>query len=263
MSHLEKLTLHLRMRDRSTLIDGTHLHNEILVHMPQLHTFIFHISTMYNINESVHSLSNDDIQQTFPNIKYGQTACIIDYFTNSTAICHVFSLPFTFTRLEQITSRFPSIVFDTVTHLNVYDIVPLKHEFFMRISRNFPLLKCFSMTNYMSQSSIYEGLGDIWESDENPSNSVIEYPHLISLDITDVHMDYIAQFLLETKTHLPCLAELKVNYKNLKTVTMNFTREAMRRNCSKVKRLIVEKYLSKNALEYFPSLLTETCVILE
>jgi len=53
-------------------------------------------------------------------------------------------------------------------------------------------------------------------------------------------MDYVVQFLLETKAHLLRLTELKVNYYNLKTVEMNFTKDAMRRNCSKVKQFIVQ-----------------------
>ncbi|CAF3416395.1 unnamed protein product [Rotaria socialis] len=158
MTHLEKLTLYLRVRNRSSFVNGTHLHNEILVHMPQLHTFIFYISTENNINESVHRISNDDIQQTFTHTRYART--------------------------------------------------------------------------------------------------VIEYSHLISLDITSVYLDYVAQFLLETKAHLPRLTELKVSYDQLKMVTMNFTRDATRRNCSKVKRLIVEEstVFSKDVYQYFPSL---------
>ncbi|CAF1406177.1 unnamed protein product [Rotaria sordida] len=54
MINLEKLTLYIRIADRPTFVDGTHLHKEILMHMSQLHTFIFYISTMTPINDSVH-----------------------------------------------------------------------------------------------------------------------------------------------------------------------------------------------------------------
>ncbi|CAF0850912.1 unnamed protein product [Rotaria sordida] len=95
-----------------------------------------------------------------------------------------------------------------------------------------------------------------WKYDNNSTFSVIEYSHLISLDIKRVYLDYIAQFLLETKAHLPRLTELKVNYDQLKTVTKDFTRDATRRNCSKVERLIVEEstVFSKDVYQYFPSL---------
>jgi hypothetical protein len=253
MTHLEKLTLYLRILDRSAFVNGTHLHNEILVHMPQLHTFNFYISTENIISVSLPRKSNDDIQQTFTNKTYRQTACIIDYYHGDLkGICHVYSLPFRFSRLEKITTHFPTIVFDSVTYLSAYDVSPMKHEFFMRISRAFPLLKYFSLENGSSQTWD----GEEWKSNENSSYSIIEYPHLITLDIMHVNIDYIAQFLLETKTNLPRLTELKVNYDRLKRVTMNFTRDETRRNCSKLKRLIVDvqRVVSKDVYQYFPLL---------
>ncbi|CAF1073834.1 unnamed protein product [Rotaria sordida] len=181
MTHLEKLTLYLRIlkrhifdADTSPYVDGTYLQNEILVHMSQLHTFKFYISTETRINYSIFRISGDDIRQTFTNIKYGQTACIIDDFGEFGTTCHVYSLPFTFTRLEKITTHFPFTVFDTVTHLSVRDFVPFEHEFFMRISQAFPLLKCFSINNWQMQ---YRNCND------NSSYSVIEFTHLISLNM--------------------------------------------------------------------------------
>ncbi|CAF5135469.1 unnamed protein product, partial [Rotaria sp. Silwood1] len=58
MINLEKLTLYIRITDRSTFVDGTHLHKEILMHMSQLHTFIFYISTIIQIDDSFHRLSD-------------------------------------------------------------------------------------------------------------------------------------------------------------------------------------------------------------
>ncbi|CAF1426302.1 unnamed protein product [Rotaria sordida] len=239
MTHLEKLTLYLRIlkrhifdADTSPYVDGTYLQNEILVHMSQLHTFKFYISTETRINYSIFRISGDDIRQTFTNIKYGQTACIIDDFGEFGTTCHVYSLPFTFTRLEKITTHFPFTVFDTVTHLSVRDFVPFEHEFFMRISQAFPLLKCFSINNWQMQ---YRNCND------NSSYSVIEFTHLISLNMV---------------TRLPRLTQLKVNYYDLKSVTMNFTRDETSHNCSKVNRLIVGKSItfSKDFHQYFPLL---------
>ncbi|CAF4070429.1 unnamed protein product [Rotaria sordida] len=252
MTHLEKLTLYLRISktglfigDASPFIDGIHLHNEILVHIPQLHTFKYYISTETCTDYSKLRISNRDIQQTFTNIiKYGQTACIMDYYGACGTICHVYSLPFTFTHLYKITTHFPFIVFDTVTHLSVYDIVPFKHEFFMRINQAFPLLKCFTVEN--------DGM-QYWNYNDNPSHSIIEFTHLTSLEITCAHMYYFEQFLAKTNT---LLTRLKVKYNYLKTVTINFTREATRLNCSKVKQLIVEDstVFSNDIYQYFPSL---------
>jgi hypothetical protein len=113
MTHLKKLTLYLRIRndDRfdgytSPYVDGTYLQNEVLIHMSQLHVFNFYISTIANIDYSVSRISSGDIQQTFKNIKFGQTACIIDYSDLVRTICHVYSLPFTLTRLEHIMTHF-------------------------------------------------------------------------------------------------------------------------------------------------------------
>ncbi|CAF4153008.1 unnamed protein product, partial [Rotaria sordida] len=83
MINLEKLTLYIRITDRHTFVDGTHLHKEILMHMLQLHTFIFYISTIIQINDLVHRLSNNDIQQTFKNIGYYQTSCTVSYCRRS------------------------------------------------------------------------------------------------------------------------------------------------------------------------------------
>ncbi|CAF3874928.1 unnamed protein product [Rotaria sp. Silwood1] len=254
MTHLEKLTLYLRIGksgqfdpNTSPYIDGTYLQNEILVHMSQLHTFNFYISTETCIDYSRSRISSNDIQQTFKNIKYEQTACIIDYVGAVATICHVYSLPFTFTHLEKITTHFPFILFNSVTHLSVYDFIPFEHEFFMQISQAFPLLKCFSIENWRMQ---YDNYNDY------SSYSVIEFTHLILLDLKRAKYNYIEQFLLETKTYLPHLTHLKVNYYDLKTVTINFTRDTMRRNCSKVNQLIVEEPItfSKDVYQYFPSL---------
>ncbi len=233
-------------------IDGIHLQNQILIYMPQLHAFIFYICTQNMISHLANHKSSHDIQQTFTNMKYGQTNCIIEYCRVLGVRCHVYSLPFTFTRMENITNGFPNIIFDTVTHLSVDDYNPLQHEFYMRISQAFPLLKFFSIRN----NSLWSWYGKELKYDESSSDTIIEYSHLISLDIMDVHIEYVLQFLLETKTYLPRLTELKVKYNQLQTATNAFTRDTTRRNCSKVNRLIVEKHIhfTKDVYQYFPSL---------
>jgi hypothetical protein len=69
-------------------------------------------------------------------------------------------------------------------------------------------------------------------------------------------VSYTEEFLLETKTYLPCLTEFRVNYEQLKGVTENFTRNTTRRNCSQIKQLITEVTLThSNELSlYFPLL---------
>ncbi|CAF4168153.1 unnamed protein product, partial [Rotaria sp. Silwood2] len=86
--------------------------------------------------------------------------------------------------------------------------------------------------------------------------SIIEYLHLISLDVERANPYYIEHFLNETKTRLPCLTKLKVNYGDLKQVTENFSRDEMRLNCGRVKRLIVERSIvyPEYVYHYFPLL---------
>ncbi|CAF3929800.1 unnamed protein product [Rotaria sordida] len=252
MSHLEELTLHVCILNRPTFIDGIHLHKEILIYMPRLDKLTFYINTTNEINGSIHRLCNDDIQRTFSYINHRQVISIVDYFGTYKAACHVFSLPFPFHRLQWITNNFPPIIFSSVTHLKLSDTVPFKPEFFIRIARSFPSLK------YLSVSNIRSPLWSFRESSSinDHSCSIVEYSHLISLDIDFVNIDYVDQFLNETKTCLPCLTELVVQFDPLKNVTENFTRDATRRNCAKVKRLIVKNLIDfpQDVYRYFPSL---------
>ncbi|CAF1257465.1 unnamed protein product [Rotaria sordida] len=65
MSYLEKLTLYIRPDYRTTFIDGTYLHKEILNYMQRLHAFVFFISTEIEINDTVYHISENDIQTNF------------------------------------------------------------------------------------------------------------------------------------------------------------------------------------------------------
>jgi hypothetical protein len=95
-----------------------------------------------------------------------------------------------------------------------------------------------------------------FESGNSESHSIVEYPHLTSLDIRYGLRDYVEQFLNETKTYTPCLTELGVIDVYLKTVTKNLTRDETRRNCAKIKRLFTLGSLdhSRDFCLYFPSL---------
>jgi hypothetical protein len=157
-----------------------------------------------------------------------------------------------FNYVECISNIFPSSIFSHVTEMMVYDIVPFKHEFFVRIARLFPLLKNLCVINFTSESQISDNLN----SNHNQLYSIIEYPYLTSLDISISHIDYVEQFLNGTKTHLPRLIKLIVTYDQLTIVTENITRDATRLNCAKMKQLIIEKTLvhSKDFYFYFPLL---------
>jgi hypothetical protein len=219
MSCLEELALYVRILDGSTFISGTHLDNEIHIHMPQLHTFSFYFTSEHSITDPAIRLSSSDIERTFTHMEHRQVACMVDYFESIGMICRVFSLPFKFHRIQDIGNNIPDIVFNSVTYLKLQDNDAFKHVFFVRLARAFPFLKSLSIYNFLPPN---------WRFHEYHHYhidwcSIVEYPHLIFLDINEVNSYYVEHFLNETKTYLPRLTELKIHYENLKIVTKNFT----------------------------------------
>ncbi|CAF1417554.1 unnamed protein product [Rotaria sordida] len=241
MSYLEKLTLYLRIEDRDRFIDGTHLENEILINMSQLHSFTFYICTYIDTVNLIYNLSNEDVQRTFINIGQQHIASIINYIDPKHIVCSIFSIPFTFDRLEDIGNIFPNIIFSYVTYLSVKDVVPFNREFFIRVARAFPLLKTFRILNYDSQP--------LCNLNSSQSYEIAEYRYLIYLDMLCGNINYLEQFLNEEKTYVPRLTKLKVVYNNLRIVTNNFTRKEMRRNCAKIKQLLMISYRCMNSYD--------------
>ncbi|CAF1021375.1 unnamed protein product [Adineta steineri] len=137
---------------RNTVIDGTFIQHDILDYMPQLHSFTFCICTYVKAVDLSYKLSSEDIQQTLTNTKQQQVTSIVNYiqywFDSSwMAACSIFSLPFQFDYLKHLGNKFPNIVFSYVTFLFLEDTNPFQHEFFVRISRSFPLLKYLHICN--------------------------------------------------------------------------------------------------------------------
>jgi hypothetical protein len=248
MSNLEKLTLYLRIEDRDRFIDGTHLQDEILVYMPQLHSFAFYICTYAKTTGLIHHLSNEDIQRTFTNIGQQHVASIVNYNDPEQIVCYILSIPFIFDRLEDIGNIFPNIIFSYVTYLRVQDVIPFNREFFIRVARAFPFLNKFRIVNIESE--------EIPNLKNSQSYEIAEYPHLTYLDMLCANIDYIEQFLNEKVTYVPCLEKLRVVYNSLRVVTNNFTREETRRNCAKVTQLLmlIPLVCSKDFYLYFPLL---------
>ncbi|CAF4402122.1 unnamed protein product [Rotaria sp. Silwood2] len=69
---------------------------------------------------------------------------------------------------------------------------------------------------------------------------IIIYPHLIQLNFTLAHDNYVELFLLHTKLYLPNNIRLDANYESLKIVTHNFERDATRINCAKVNYVSID-----------------------
>ncbi|CAF3328068.1 unnamed protein product [Rotaria sp. Silwood2] len=254
MTYLEKLTLYLSIKNRNTFIDSSHLQNEILLYMSCLHSFTFYIRTYDHAADLFRYVPRQDIQRITTNIGHQQyMANIINYISSHEAVCSIFSLPFTFDRTRAVGNIFPDIVFKYVTALVLHDIVPFNHEFFLRISRCFPLVQKLHVINLILESSC-----DInsFLSNDSQSCSIAKYPHLTRLDIMRGNINNIEEFLNETKTSVPCLTKLVIKYNELRIVTKNFTREETRHNCTKIRELLLfnMSIQTKDYYHYFPSL---------
>ena len=241
MSALEKLTISLYVVNRTSFIDDHHLNNEIQSRMPHLSIFIFNI-LMHDV-----SFLEDDRRTFIEGISFD---CYVDYVFDGEGRCHIYSLPLPLTHFHGITNNSPGDQFIHVRNLYVIDAMyPFEHEFFQRITRSFPLLQSLTAFNRTEQKRARQ-----CSSDEQVS-SPVEYSHLIKLDLEFAHIDYVEQFLIDTRIYLPRLNSLRVQYEHLTTVTKNFTNNATRLNCGKVKRLITEKAMvhSNDVYLYFPS----------
>ena len=119
-----------------------------------------------------------------------------------------------------------------------------EHQLFKVISQDFPFLKELVIKNILSQQK------------KQHSSSLITFPHLILLNLIAAHVDYAEQFLVAENIHLPCLLNLCIKFKSLEMVTKNFTNDATRFTCAKLKKLHLDDMSveSKDFQTYFPLL---------
>ncbi|CAF3200736.1 unnamed protein product [Rotaria socialis] len=95
MTNLKTLVLVLMVENRPNFIDGAHLHQEVLIHMPRLKIFLFNITTIDDVVEINYWLKEDDIEETMvfnDGLPYFQ--CRIDIFKNGIGRCRFCSMPF-------------------------------------------------------------------------------------------------------------------------------------------------------------------------
>jgi hypothetical protein len=249
MSQLEKLTLSLCVCNRTSFIDGNHLNNNIINTMPYLHTFIFDIVTECVTIDQEHLQSSYDIQR--PLIQKGyHVACYINYLPAGIHRCHIYSLPVTMKYINPITSKFPfDDIFIYVRKLCVKDRrSSIEYDFFIRIPQAFPLLEDLTVLNYEKQNKRFE---------HEQMSSIIEYSHLMTLNLGRSHVDHAKQFLLDTNICLPCLRTLIIDYGNLVNVTENFTNNTVRDKCKNLKMIkflkdFTKGIVDKNFSNYFP-----------
>jgi hypothetical protein len=251
MINLESLTLHLNLK-RKRFINGIHLEEKVLIHLPKLTSFTFHIFTTISIYNTNYLLSADDIQKTFIDWKYSLVNCCVYYFDNRLGVSHIYSTAAKMTYIKHVANRFHGKKFRFVTDLKLYGTCSFEHSFFKQIARVFPLLKYFTLHNLMRQ----EKKREIKIINGKPRFPVIQYLHLTRLNFIDIHIDYALQFLCYTNTYCPNLDTLMIQYDQLITVTNNFASDLTRKHCAQIKRLLTDELIvyPEHFYCYFPSL---------
>ncbi|CAF2122620.1 unnamed protein product [Rotaria magnacalcarata] len=246
MINLKELKLFLAvLKNHSTYIDGIQLHDEILIHMPQLNKFTFSINTIIlNENIKIDLPSNEDIQHSFIGKIYGKVGSYVYVRSeDNVVVSHVYSLPYQFQYFLHLANYFQGDMFHTVRHLTMHDGRPFEYNLFKIISQRFPLLKELCVINCIPQKN------------KQHSPILIIFPHLILLDLVKIHVDYAEQLLFDKNTHLPSLLDLCIKYKSLAMITNDFTNNPIRGNCAKIKKLLADRFIRpKNFHEYFPLL---------
>ncbi|UJR11817.1 hypothetical protein I4U23_015997 [Adineta vaga] len=127
MISLEILTLCLSIDRTSTVIEGFHFKNQIFFYMPQLQRFNFEIKTSLRSDEQ----TNDELQKSFNDRKYGQVISYIEYDLYGCVQSHSFSLPYTINETLYFSSHFPGGLIPNVRSLTLMDMdCPFEHQFF-------------------------------------------------------------------------------------------------------------------------------------
>ncbi len=248
MSNLENLRLCFTVHRKKTFIDGNELKTNIINHLPRLIKFTFNIHASIQSDHQMNLPSNEDIQYTFKDFENTQIISCVDYFPDSKENhCHVYSYPYKTDEYKYITNNFPGGLFKCVRVVSLYDERPFEHEFFLRIAQSFPLMTRLKIINKKSQNE------KRFKRNTNEDLLVNEYPHLIQLDLSKAHKNYLEQFLDDTKTYLPNRVHLGADYRSLKKVTRNFTRNTTRMNCSKIIYLYISNItrFPKHFKDYF------------
>ncbi|CAF0993004.1 unnamed protein product [Rotaria sordida] len=250
MINLEELILFLSVvRFNSNVIDGIQLHDEILIHMPRLNKFTFSINTKLLIENDIKTdiTTKEDIQHSFIGKEFGlvQVGSYVYYKRLCSIIeYHIYTLPYQFENFLHLNNSFQGGMFHNVRCLTMKnDTHHFEHQLLKVISQDFPFLKELIIKNVLPQQKQH-------------SSSLITFRHLILLNLAEAHVDYAEEFLVDKNIHLPCLLNLRIKFESLEMVTKNFTNDATRLTCAKLKKLHIDDEFvqSKNFQKYFPLL---------
>jgi hypothetical protein len=194
----------------------------IIDNMPQLKKFIFNIRSITRLTDQIDFPTNEDMQHTFKDFENNQIITYVSYLPNNEkGRCHTYSYPFTIKRYENVPNNFPGEIFKCVREVSLFDERPFEHEYFLLISQAFPFMNKLSVCNKKPQNNKLCNQS----KNINQQSSIIEYPHLTHLDLTDAHDDYVEEFLLDTKTSLPNHVHLYAKYKPFEKSNIYFLKQ--------------------------------------
>jgi hypothetical protein len=150
-----------------------------------------------------------------------------------------------------ITNNFPGGLFKSVQEVSLFDERPFQHEFFLRIAESFPFMKKLTLINFKPQKHEQHHKS----KNDNKDCSIIEYHHLTHLDLMDVNVNYVEEFLDNTKTSFKNHILLNVRSRPLRKGTHNFTKDCMRVNCAKLSGLHIcgQFKIPEHLKAYFPN----------
>ena len=240
MPHVEELTLYLTVAktDCNRLVDGQTLHDDVVARLGRLKQFHFSIITyLYGKNTHITPQSNEELRRTFTANNFEQTGSYIDRnMAGCQSTGHVYSLPYHFSTFRRLGVSFPGGRFDCVRSLQIETWSTVKHGFYKKIAEAFPCIETLSVEN------VYPTAIEDASTDDAEQRAVsITFPRLRILRVCLGHHTHLQQFLHAQRTHLPVLCELEVEFKQLTTVTKNFTGDEARVTCSHVRKLILNE----------------------
>jgi hypothetical protein len=233
MINLKKLSLSLEIDFQERFIDGNHLQDNVIRHMPRLEHFMFNIRSIIRPNYNpVHLSTNEEIRSTLTDLTKSPIVSYRDDFAKwGEGHCHIYTSPYSWMEYHYVSNSFASEVFSNVQHITCYDERPFEHSFFLRLAHSFPSMRVLTLTNQAAQLE----KACQQPCDEKERLPVVRYPSLRKLELLEVHDDYVEQFLFETRTFFSNGMHVCNDRSQMKRVTKDFMRDETRLNCSKVK----------------------------
>ncbi|CAF5147779.1 unnamed protein product, partial [Rotaria sp. Silwood1] len=151
---------------------------------------------------------------------------------------------------NNITNNFRGGLFTSVTQVELHDEHPFEYEFFPQTAQSFPFMKELTIKNRKAQNTKQF----VKSNNNHQIFSIIEYPNLTRLDLTNTHDDYVELCLFDTNMSLPNNLHRCVDYQSLERVTYYFTRYITRNHFAKLATLYIYPVdqINEHIKNYFP-----------